>query len=351
MGEEFVTVVAGGRRWTAFRRVMVDAAINEAARSFRIEIAAEDSPGDAVAAFFAGKPVEIYFGGDLVLSGYVDRYQPRIGEHSTAEIAVSGRSKGQDLIDSSAEHETGRFRNKTPLEIGQELDRSGVGFTTDQQLDKVEKYQITPGETVFRCIEKLCRAQGVTLSGQPDGSITITKASNKRHAGALVEGRNMKIGEADHNWSGRHSKVIVRGQRPFGHGPDALEIEAVARDASVKRNRPVIVIQDDDTDKKRAGKRARARRDREAGNSLRANATTQGFRDEAGQIWTPGLLVWTESPFLVLAQDMVIEKVTYSQERGKGSESVLTLTDPRAHGGQSKGGKSGEGWATDAGDE
>ena len=356
MGEEYVTISAGGFTWSAFRRVMVRGAIKEAARSFHLDIAAEMTPSQAAWAFKAGTPVAISSNGDLLCSGYVDRYQPKLSEHSQAEIAVSGRGKGQDLIDASAVHKTGHFKNKTPLQIMQELDQAGVGVTTDQQLDPVEVYRITPGETPFRIGEKLCREQGVTLCGQADGSIRITAAGAGTHA-ALIEGINILSIDADHNWSGRHSKVIVRGQRPFGHGPDALEIEAAAQDASVGRFRPVIVLNDGDTTRSRAKKRAKNRRDKEAGNSLKAHVTVQGFHDDGGQLWTPAYLVWLESPFANIAQMMCVESVEFTQDRGRGSETSLSLVDPRAYGGKGGGSSAGggattgEAWTSDAGED
>lgn len=347
-----ITVAAGGMLWTAWRRVMVQASFQSAARSFQIEAAAE--PGGAATAwtFKAGTQIDILADGQLACRGYVDRYQPKLGEHNVAEITISGRGKSQDFIDSAAVHDTGQFKNKDPQEIGAALDKFGVGITTDEQLKKVPIYRITPGETAFRCVEKLCREQGVFPVGQADGSIKITKGGKKRHAGAILEGVNMKIGEADHNWSGRHSDVIVRGQKPYGHGEDALQIEGIARDAEVGRYRPVIVVHDGDTDKDRAKKRATTRRDREAGNSLKANVTMQGWYDDGGTLWEPGSLVFTQSQFLDVQQDMAIESVTFSQDRKEGSLSVLSLVDPRALGGKGgKGGGAGAAWGSSAGDE
>lgn len=351
MGDEFVTVIANGAQWSAWRRVTVRASFQDAARSFQIEAAAE--PGGAATAwtFKAGTQIDILFNGSLACRGYVDRYQPQLGEHNLAEVTISGRSRSQDLIDSSAVHDTGQFKNKTPQEIGAALDKFGIGIATDEQLDKVPVYRITPGETAFRCIEKLCREQGVFPVGQADGSILITKGGKKKHAGGIIEGVNMKVGEADHNWSGRHSDVIVRGQKPYGHGDDALQIEGIARDAEVGRYRPVIVIHDGDTDKSRAKKRAGTRRDREAGNSLKANVTVQACRDDAGVLWEPGALVFLQSQFLDVSQDMAIETMVISQDRKDGSLSVLSLVDPRALGGKGgKGGKAGAAWGNDAGD-
>lgn len=351
MGIERVTVLAGGGEFTGFERVMVRASFQDAARTFELKIAAEQ--GGAVTAwrFKAGTELKIAFNGDIVLAGYVDRYQPRLGNHSQAEISIAGRSKSQDFIDSSAVHDRGQWKNKTPLEIARELDRFGVGISSNEQLEKIPVYRLTPGETCFRVLEKQCREQSVWPVGVADGSIRIMKAGQGRHT-AIEEGRNLLVGEADHNWSGRHSEVIVRGQRPFGHGADALEIEARARDNSVGRYRPVIVFKDSDTDNKRAKKRAAHRRDSEAGNSLKANVTCQGFRDDAGKVWEPGHLLYLGSPFLDIQQDMAIESVTWEQARDSGSLSVLSLVDPRALGGKGRSGGSANGaWGSGAGED
>ena len=349
MGVEIVKVIVDGKSWSAFRRVMVRWSFRDAALAFQIEIAADQGSTATARTFAAGAEIQIVANSDLLCHGYVDRYRPRLDEHNRAEITVAGRSKSQDFIDSSAVHKTGNFRQKTVADIAKAI-HGGVKIVTDKNLPKID-YHLTPGENAYRAIEKITRSQGVWPCGMPDGSINITTAGAGRN-GSLIEGQNCITLEADHNWSGRHSEVIVRGQRPWGHGADALEIEGRARDAAVKRNRPVIVIQDDDTTKTTAGKRARHRRDSEAGNSLKAKVKVQGFRDDGGKLWTPGHLSFLQSPFLDIAQDMAIENVTFSQDRRSGSETDIALCDPRALGGGGKarkGGKAGKAWQTDAG--
>ena len=347
MGPEIVTIAANGAIWSAFESIDVHASFKDAARTFTIHAAAEPGPSATAWTFKAGTQIDILFNGDLACSGYVDRYQPQLSEHKTAKIAISGRSRSQDYCDCAALHATGEFLNKTPLQIGQALDKFGVGIASDIQLDPIPVARITPGETAFRCLEKLCRMQGAFIVGQADGSIKITKAGQARHAGGIIEGVNLKAGHADHNWSNRHSHVTVRGQRPLDHGADNLQIEQTAEDSDVTRYRPHLLVHDGDLDKKRAG----YRRDREAGRSLKGNEIrVQGFRDDGGMLWTPGHLVWVESPFLDIAQDMAIESVRFKQARRHGSESVLSICDPRALGGKAgKGGKANAAWGTDAG--
>lgn len=337
MGPEIVTVSAGGQTWSAFEKVDVTAGANEAARSFRLEIAAALGGTATAWTFAGGTPVAISSNGDLLVTGYVDRYQPRLDEHKTAVIHVSGRGNGQDAVDCSAIHPTGNFQKMTVLQIAQALDQFGIGFSSDQQLAPIPFYQLTPGETVFRCIEKLCRQQGLVLSGQADGSIKITRLAATQNT-PLVEGYNCKGLSADHNWAGRHSHVIARGQRPIGSGKQNLQIEQTARDSSVNRYRPVVVVIDEDTDATRALGRANWRLAREAGHALKAQIVVQGFHDDAGALWAPGNLVPVYSEFLAIQQVMAIERAHYSQARGAGSLAHLSLCDPQALGGNGSAG-------------
>ncbi|MBI1202539.1 MAG: hypothetical protein GC182_08515 [Rhodopseudomonas sp.] len=349
MVEELVTVLAAGERFTGFTSVEVDRKFTHAAGSFHLHIAAEAGAFATAAKFVAGTEIDILFNGDLALRAFVDRYKPKITRHKRAEINISGRSRGQDFIDSAAMHDTGEFIGKSPLDIAKALDKFGVGITSDLNLDKIN-WRVTPGELAHRAVEKICRSQGAWMSGQADGSIAITTAGRGRN-GALIEGKNILDAEGDHNWANRHSHVIVRGQGALGHGAAVTQIEAMARDASLGRYRPIVVIQDDDTDKGRAQKRADHRRDSEVGNSLRAHIVTQGFHDDAGVLWQPGFLTYSEIPFLGIAQDMAIEAVKCRQDRHSGSLTMLSLVDPLALGAKKsrKGGKTAGAWKSDAG--
>lgn len=350
MGPEIVEISAGGGTYTAFEVMEATAGFNEAARSFSLTLAADPDPGTAAWVFACGAPITITANGDLLCAAYVDLYRPRLSEKNEALIHVAGRSKGQDAIDCSAVHPTGYFQNQTPLQIVQALDsKFGIGFSSDQAMQPLPFYQITPGETVFRCIERLCRQQGLVLAAQPDGSIKLTKLSAGRQA-PLQEGYNCKSLEAAHNWAGRHSHVIVRGQRPVGSGPANLQIEQTATDGAVNRYRPHVLIMDGDTDNTRAATAARYRIAAEAGNSLRAEVETQGFHDDGGLLWTPGNTVFLDSDFLAVHQLMGIKRVVYRQSKRRGSATHLTLVDPQAFGGQSgQAGSANAAWSTDAG--
>lgn len=337
---EVVTVLVDGAPYTAFVSVQVRAGYDEAARAFELDIAAEAGASATHAIFHGGAEVSVFASGNLLLSGHVDQKQPHLSARR-ASIRVTGRSKSADLIDSDVDHPTGYFENKDPAEIGAALaDGYGARIITDRPLRKLEQYSVTPGESIYRAVEKMARRQGKTLAGTPEGHINITSPNGERHAGGLIEGQNILVANGDHNWSNRHSKYSFRGQRAAGHGAKRLHLVASAKDGSVKRKRHKAVVHDDDGTIDDLKTRAKARRDRAAGNALKASISTVGFRDEAGAIWVPGRLIWVESPFLDITQDMLIEAVDFSQS-DQGTISLLQLVDPRAYGGNGAGGGKG----------
>ncbi|TBW33351.1 hypothetical protein EYW49_20545 [Siculibacillus lacustris] len=350
MTVETVIVRAGGRDFVNWEVVHVSASIREAARSFQVTAAAVGGLAALATLLPNGTAVDILAGSDLLCRGYVDRRRPVLSP-DRGEVVIHGRSRAQDVVDCSAMHETGRFENVTVKDVATALDRFGVGFVTDETLGKIGKVQVHPGESVFGCLSRLCASQELTMAGEADGSIRFYRAGRaKKHAGGLIEGQNLQHGEADHDFRQRHSKHHVRGQRPLGMGVDALEVEAVASDATVKRHRPLITVIQDDIDHAGATRRARGRRDRSAGRGLTASITVVGWRDPSGTVWTPGWKVWVESPFLGLAQDMLIETASFSQSGGEGAatKTVLHLVDPRAYGGKKgKGNKSKPAWDMD----
>jgi prophage tail gpP-like protein len=326
--------------WTAFESIKVHAAFNEAARSFEAVLAAELGASATNQIFAVGTEVTITTNGETLLTGFVDTKEAEL-KAKDASITISGRSLSADLVDGSAEHDTGYFENMDPMQIAQSVSSNyQAKWSTDQQLDKLDQYKLQQGETCYRCVEKMVRDQGMTIAGTSDGNAKITKAGSQRQGGSLIEGQNILVGRSLQNNSNRHSKITVRGQRPSGHGDENTQIEATEQDGAVKRHRALIIPQDNDTTQARAQKRATNRKDRAAGNALKATIEVQGFHDDSGQLWEPGNLVWTESPFLDLAQDMLIESVDYFQS-GKGSIATLNLVDPRAYGGQGAGGGGG----------
>lgn len=362
---EVISVNVNGAPFDLWDEVRVHAGVKHAARSF--EMCFPDTPGKpAWPGLFSGQPTITVTtspgadgpskgggGGDLIFTGNVDSRHAQLDKDSL-RITVRARSKGADAIDSSVDHTKPDYVKSDVLKVAKDQDAFNIGFTCDCQLDGFDRWRPNPGHTLFASLAPLAEDENTTMSGQPDGSVKITRAGEtaKPQGAPLVEGQNIHISiHADFDDSGQHSKVKAHGQNYKGTGPSAIAIFGQADNDTVKRNRPLHEHHDRQTDKKRLTKRAKRRRDKEQGEGTRASVVTKGFRDDSGMLWMPGNKVFTISPSVALSQYLLIESVLYAQtgREGDGTRCTLSLVDPRAHGGKGGGvNKSGSEWNFDS---
>lgn len=340
MGTEVVTLLVGGMSYRAWSKATLNAAINEACRKF--DFKTTERPGQF--AFPPGTPIQVFATGDPFLVGYVNAYSAS-GDAKTHEISIKGRSSSQDWVDCSAIHSTGFAEDKSPVEFANEFNPYGFQITDKIGLEAVPHQQIMQGETGFEYLERALRSQGATQMGTADGGIEVTNASvAERAGGALTEGVNIRNWSVDLTDGTRHSEYTIKGQNRHGHGDHNLRIKQQAHDGGVKRYRPKLIVHEGDCDDKRASNRANHEKERSAGSCIKAQITTQGWRDGAGKLWTPNTLIFVSSPRLMhLEQDMLIESIILEQEEdGSGTTAKLNLVDPRNYRGEGKAGKSSD---------
>ena len=196
---EIVSLIVGGRALQGWQGVHITRSAEAAAISFSLEATNPAWTEDAEAVRRGGL-VEIRAtqdaeigargGGDLMCTGYADEYESETGKSANRRVGITGRSKAGDAIDCPpAKHKTGLVEKKDLLGVAKEFDEFGIGFFTDQKLDKIPMVQHVPGQSMFVTLEREARRLALLLMGQPDGRVKITRAGTDRHAGALVEGQ------------------------------------------------------------------------------------------------------------------------------------------------------------------
>jgi prophage tail gpP-like protein len=364
---EIVTLTVGGLALRP-QTISITASMEEAARSFEAKLKDQRFTRAQLLDLLAGSPevtiraaasdgIETQpgpMGGDLMLTGHVEKRQARLASDE-GEIAASGRSKTADSVDGSHEHKTGEFKDQDAKAILSDLVKPmRLEVESDVEHKPRKIVRARPGETPFKVAERLARAEGFSITDTPEGKIKLAKASTRRHAGGIYPGGTTPPCidlSATHDDSKRASEVKVKAQAPDGYAATALEIEESATDPAIERRRLRVITPPEAVTRDEARKRAKWHRDRAAGKGVTASATVVGWRDAGGQLWTPGWLIAVEVPDVGLVQDMMIESVSYKQSGGDDSQHTLaelSLVDPRAYGG--KGGKaaqSGKSWGLD----
>ena len=350
---EYVTLEVDGYVLSGWQEVEVTPSAQHGAISFTLK-ATNPSWSAPAMTIRRGKQVTIRTspdqglarrgGGDLMCVGAIDHYHADIGEDGNKDVTITGRSKGRDAIDCPpVKHKTGRVENKTLLEVAKEFDEFGIGFTTDQQLDKIPMVQRDPLEPMLATIEREARRLGLLLAGQPSGSIMITRANTRRHAGSLAAGqspvRRCSVDIAPHM---KRSPVVVRGQKRLGTGKDNLRQEYQDQGDTSIGHRPHLVIAEGDYTFKDLKKRAEWERLRAAGHGVSVGFTVSRWRDDNGILWQPGWLMAVQVSSEDIDQDLSLSSPRFHQKLGEGGGTTadLSFVDPKALGGKAGQGSS-----------
>src|SRR3546814_9154109 len=113
-------------------------------------------------------------------------------------------------------------------------------------------------------------------------------------------------------------------------GTTTSQARADSADAAVKRYRPLMIIADEQADTATLKKRAAWEATVRAGRSQTVTLTAQGWRDPAGAIWSPDLVVPVSASWLGIDADLLLVSVQYMLSADEGSKTSLTLIDRKS---------------------
>lgn len=311
------------------------------------EISVTDKYNGAAMAIEPGQPVEVRIGADRVLVGYVDRVGNRVGP-SDHTIAVSGRSKCQDLIDCSAEvAEWGGQRLEAEfLPLVEELaapygiavsDRSGGGAN-----EKFEAFTVNLGESGYEIIERVARSMALLVYDDTAGNLVLARVGEKDGSPArdgLKLGQNVQAAAVQWAMDARYRKYVVvpqaidsqRDMREAAKSTERFEV-GEELDPGVTRNRTLILVGEQFQRGESLGpKRALWEKNRRWGRSQVLKATTDSWRDAKGRLWEPNTLVNLDLPQLRLSKRAwLLADVTYRRSAQSGTVADLTLMPQEA---------------------
>lgn len=342
-----VEIVVNGMSYRGWTDVTVTAALDEAARTFSVEIT-EQSPLD-MAGEFMGWPVvpddevQVRLGGQVVVTGVVDSRQASYTFQAHG-VQVSGRSKTADAIDGSIDEKGGEFKKVRLDALAKKLAAEHdievtIEGDTGKEFDVV---RVQPGETTFELIDRLARQRGFTITDDENGNLVLRKEGEESAPIRLVEGENILSGRATFKGDQKYSKVKVKSQRPRASDDDEEadgeeadgdyfdDIEAEAEDTATKRKRTLVIQAEEPVDKEGAQERADREVAKRKAEAIEAGFTVQGFFSSPGKLWKPGDRVHVISPMLLLDRVLVVKSLTFKQSFSAGSTTELALTIPEA---------------------
>ena len=356
MTDQF-SLTAGGVTYTGFPDGLVSRGLDRCASHFELTVPERFLAGPTPLPLAQYTPVVIRSAGTLMLTGYIDQYDVSFGlsEHTSK---IAGRSKTAQLVDCTPDIQSGQYQGYTMAAIAQSV-CAIFGITCKVQTDlanvALADSTLERGETAFTFLDRLATLCGVLLCDDETGALVLTMAGATRATGRLVQGVDGGIVAARLTMDGerRFSTYILKGQSGIkvaagasnwdaldGGGdddsdtsdqttPQTAEVEtqqrAVANDPGVPLYRPKVIIAEAQLDQAQLQIRANWQRSYAYGQSLKATATVNGWRQPDGTLWQVNQLVPVTSPFLGADEDLLELGVDWRFSMNDGPTTEITV--------------------------
>jgi prophage tail gpP-like protein len=334
-----LTLEVGGAAISGWTDIEVTLGIERCPSDFRVQLT-ERFPGEAkTVEVKPGDPCKVKLGNDLVITGYVDAYEPSIDSRHH-QIEVSGRGKCQDLVDCSADWPGGQVINTTALDLATKLaGKYGVKVAADNSDigGKIPQFNIMVGETPYEIIERIGAWRGFLAYELADGSLYLATAGAKKMASGFKLGgddANVLAAKATYSIAQRYQSYrgflqAIDTLEDLKKDPGKPDVNPVI-DKGVPRFRQLdLVVEAQDTLEMIATRRVTWEATRRAGRGMQLEITADSWRDKDGQLWLPNAIVPVDMPALKAPSlDWTISEVKFRRgENGTSAEVVVMPKD------------------------
>lgn len=341
MPNDELTLTVGGRELRGWKEVRVTRGVERMPSDFEIAVT-ERYPGEAARVFAEpGAECEVRLGGDLVLTGYVDRLAPSLDARAH-KVGVFGRGRCQDLVDCAADIRGNQLSAVNAAELARRLAAVyGIEVVppAGDQGPTIPQFNFNQTETGWEIIERVARFAAFLTYEDARGRLVLARVGAERMASGFREGVNVERAAVAYSMDQRYSeyRVIllpIENLADVGRatgGPLTFNEIARVRDETVPRKRlRMIVVEAHQQGIEIARQRARWEMARRYGRSQAVVLTCDSWRDAAGRLWEPNALAPVHLPALKLEhRTWVIAEVTY--RRGEeGTHADLVLMPPEA---------------------
>lgn len=325
---EDVRLVLGGVEWKGWKSCQIVRSVDAMAGAFAFGVTDRWQEGALPLPFAPGMACSVTAGGEPMIKGYVDRVDHSLtqGDHS---IGINGRDASADLVDCSAVHEPGSWKNMKLSALCAEL---AAPFGVPVKLEAEEgavfpAYSIQPGETAAEAMQRLLKQRELLAMPDGAGGLRLAKLGQKVRRTALEQGRNVLEAQASFNAEELFSLYVCTGQKQgsdsaFGK---ACSVRGAVEDAETGRYRPLVLRPSQQGEAGYMRQRAQWEKTSRRSKALTVTVTVQGWRDEDGVLWTPGDLVPVRLPLFFIEAQLLIAGVTYS----KGSHGTTARLELR----------------------
>ena len=330
-----LVLTANGRDISGWEEISVTLRAEGFPPSFEISASSRDPATGADLAVAPGNPCVVKLGSDTVITGYVDRVDNR-GGAAAHSIRIVGRGKTQDLVDCSAEWDSGQIASASVVDIATKLAQP-YGITVKlangaSAGPPIPQTNITYGEKAADIIQRDAQSVGLLAYEDATGALLLAAVGTTQAASGIVYGGNVEEWLVELSMDQRFREIVctqVSQDILSDAGEGGFFFYAVP-DFNVLRHRRLYMTLEMALEPEPFTiQKAKWEVARRAGLATKATATIDSWRDSAGTLWAPNTLVPVSLPGLPAQTLLCISEVTF--RRGKdGTHADLVMLPPAA---------------------
>ena len=335
-----VSLEIGGLAWTGWENVRITRALNRIPSDFSLVVTERDPTTPRIIDVQPGQSVVVKIGADVVITGYVDRYEAEI-DASSHRVEIMGRGRCQDLVDCAAQFAGQQISMTSIVGIASEICAPfGISVTGPNNSRIIPQFNTVLTETGHAVIERLTRYTALIAYEGNDGNLVLGPVGTTQAASGFALGSNVQSSKISYSMDQRYSVLIVI-KMPFDtwHDPSITgsavgisneNFTTKAIDYGVPRYRPhLIVSEQPDSSGVTAQQRADWEINRRWGESQAVTLVTDSWRDAAGALWQINTLASVNLPALKLVDaTWLISSVTFLIDDKRGTIAEITLMPP-----------------------
>ena len=346
-----LTLEIQGQEYNNFLSARVGYSMREGSGTFSFK-AASSTPTDFPAR--VGDTVKVLADGATVLTGFVDAINVRYDKNSH-NIAIEGRSRTMDLIDSSLDelNFTAPISLVTVAEkiIDNVFEQEIIPLLLIEKLkvinevpdlkdfEKGELIAVDAGQNAFDLIEQYCRKRQVLITTNFDGDVVLTRNVENDTGLKLIN----KIGSPENNIkrafmssdiSRRFNLYRVRSQTNMSAfnlsggsttAEIASNINGQVNDNTIRQSRKIVFVSENAEDDTNALQRATWESNIRRTEGFSYEAAVFGHTNDNDEPWSVNELIRVTDEFADIDALLLIERVDMSFDKEKGSQTDLTM--------------------------
>ncbi len=337
-----VSIEIADQRITGWKSVAITRSCEMFPNSFVLTASEEypDDPSRIIAEPGNGQ-CKVYIGGDLVITGYVDRYDIATAP-GTHDVSILGRGLCEDLTDCSADLMNspdvrgGMINASNALDLATKLCKAFniTARSAVQDLGRsIPSFQVALGETPYEIIERVARYAGFLVYEDENGTLVLDRVGTEEMASGFTMPGNIESAISALSIDQRFSDytVVWMSVNQYADVSSAGFQRAHVQDKTMPRYRPRIIVSEQITPDFDIGQaRANWELARRIGRSQAINLTCDSWRDSAGKLWQPNRLALLKAPAHKIGSvKWIIGTVTFVKDMS-GTHAQITMMPPDA---------------------